>query len=157
MKMFVDEFYISEDKISRIEIIDANSNGFSKGDLIKTFPSEEIYFLDEPSEKLQAEMNKWKFQANFTVTLENAQTPEKLEKIPIQKAEYSIVSSILRGINRNYKDWPLKAWVERDSIGITFQMWGYRDAKLQYTPPPPAGFDLVYIYKIISDTLFIPK
>lgn len=157
IKMFVDEFYISEDIITRIEIVDADGNGFSQGDLIKTYPSEEIYFLDEPSEKIQTVMDKWKFQPNFTVTLENTQTPDMLEKIPVQKAEYSMVASFLRGVNRNYKDWPLKAWIERDSIGITFQMWGYSDTKLKYTPPPPAGYDLICIYKTISDTLYIPK
>jgi hypothetical protein len=155
--LFMQEMHIMEENITKMEIIDANNNGFSKGDLLKTYPSEEIYFLDDPSEKLQTEMDRWKFQPNFTVTLENTQTPEMLERLPIQKAEYSIVASFLKGLKRNYRDYPLKAWIQRDSIGVSFEMWGYSDKNLKYTPPPPAGYDLVFIHKTLSDTLFIPK
>jgi hypothetical protein len=157
IQLFIDEFYISEDTISTMEIIDVNNNGFSKSDLIKTYPNEEIYFLDDPSEKIQSIMDRWKFQANYNVTIENTQTPEMLEKQPARKAEYSIVAAFLRGVERNYKNWPLKVWVQRDSIGMTFQMWGYDEKAIQYSPPPPAGYDFITIYKTVSDTLYIPK
>ncbi len=155
--LFVDEFYITEDTITEIEIIDANNNGFTRGDLIKVYPSEEIYFIDEPSEHLQNEMDKWKFQANFRLTVEHSRTPDILEQQPFRKAEHAILASFIRGLNRNYKGWPLKAWVERDSLGITLEMWGYSDSQLEYEPPPPAGYDVVHVYKVMADTVYIPQ
>ena len=157
IQLFVDEFYLFEEKITKIEVIDANNNGFSRGDLIRTYPSETIYFLDDPSEKLQSEMDRWRFQANFNVTLENTQTPEKLEKIPVQKAQYAIVASFLRGVARNYKNYPLKAWIERNDSTMTFEMWGYSDTDLEYAPLPPSGYDYIVVYKTIKDTVFIPE
>ena len=157
IKMFVDDCYIVEDTVSRIEIMDANNNGFTKGDLIKIFPSEEIYWMDDPSQRIQNEMNKWKFQANCNLSYEHRVTPEMMESRRDRKAEHSILASFIRALNRNYKDWPLKAWIMRDSTGINFEMWGYSDVALEYAPPPPAGYDIVNIYRVLADTLYIPK
>jgi hypothetical protein len=157
IQTIVDELYINESRIDRIEVIDANNNGFSSKDLIKTFPSETIYFLEPVSESLQNEMNHWKFQANFSILANSNQTPERMEKIPVQKAEYAIVASFLRGVTRNYLDVPLKVWIERDSLGMNFQMWGYSDQNLQYNPSPPSGYDLIYVYRSVADTLIVPK
>lgn len=157
IQLFVDEFYLFEEKITKIEVIDADNNGFSRGDLIRTYPSEMIYFLDDPSERLQSEMDRWKFQANFNVTLENTQTPERLEKIPVQKAQYAIVASFLRGVKRNYKNYPLKAWIVRNDSTMTFEMWGYSDTDLEYTPMPPSGYDFIVVHKTVKDTLYIPE
>ena len=157
IKIFIDDCYIVEDEVSRIEIMDANNNGFSRGDLIKTFPSEEIYWMDDPSQRIQTEMNKWKFQANCNLSYEHRITPDMMENRRDRKAEHSILASFIRGLNRNYKDWPLKAWISRDSTGINLEMWGYSDLMMEYTPPPPAGYDIVNIYRVLADTLYIPK
>ncbi|HHS12135.1 MAG TPA: hypothetical protein ENN03_00020 [bacterium] len=156
IRRFVESFYIVEDSISRLEIIDVNNNGFSRGDLIRTFPNEEIYFMDEPGPEIQNIMDQWKFQANYSVTIENTQTPEQLEKSPFSKAEYSIVAAFLRGLNRNYHDWPLKIWIQRDSLGLSFQMWGYKEDRLVYEPPPPSGYDILTLIRTVSDTVFVP-
>ena len=157
VKMFVDDCYIVEDTVTRIEIMDANNNGFTKGDLIKTFPSEEIYWMDDPSQRIQTEMNKWKFQANCNLSYEHKVTPEMMESRRDRRAEHSILASFIKALDRNYKDWPLKAWIMRDSTGINFEMWGYSDLALEYTPPPPVGYDIVNIYRVLADTLYIPK
>lgn len=156
INLFVDELYISEDHIEKLEVIDANNNGFTRGDLLKAYPSEEIYFIDEPSERLQSEMDKWKFQANCQLIYDHRRTAEMIEQMSIQQAEHSILASFIRGVNRNYRDFPLKAWIERDSTGIKFEMWGYSDKQLQYSPPPPVGYDIVTVYKTVIDTVFIP-
>lgn len=156
IRRFAESFYIVEDSISRLEIIDVNNNGFSRGDLIRTFPNEEIYFMDEPGPEIQNIMDQWRFQANYSVTIENTQTPEQLEQNPFRKAEYGIVAAFLRGLNRNYHDWPLKIWIQRDSIGLSFQMWGYTEGRLAYEPPPPSGYDILTLIRTVSDTVFVP-
>ncbi|RMF69064.1 MAG: hypothetical protein D6743_02525 [Calditrichaeota bacterium] len=174
---FVSEFFIAETLVTRLEIIDATRNGFGEDDLVKTYPSEQIYF-PVPSDSAQKIMNSWRFKANFQIVTEN-RAPEEFENLPQQKAENGILASILRGVNRNYQDQPINIWFQRDSSGVTFEMWGFKESALTYSPPPPPVpdsvvtydlvhvirsdtllntdstlYDLIYVYKTVSDTLY---
>ncbi len=57
---FVFEFFIAETLVTRMEIIDATGNGFGEDDLVKTYPSGQIYF-PVPSDSAQQIMNSWRF------------------------------------------------------------------------------------------------
>jgi len=183
VQLFIDEFFLASD-INRIEVYDLNNNGFSHGDVYKTYPDEMIYHLDDPSDRIQKVMDNWEFEANFSYIGENTiSSPEYLEAQTINKAGNSIVGSFLRGLNRNYKDIPVQVWFQRDENGTRFEMWGYNEDKLKYEPPPPAitmpdtvetydmlhvyradtlvisdttFYDFLYIYKSVADTLFLP-
>jgi len=175
---FMFEFFIADTLVTRMDIIDATGNGFGEDDLVKTFPSEQIYF-PVPSDSAQAIMNSWQFKANFQIVTDNRQ-PEDFESLPTEQAENGIFASILRGLNRNYDDQPMNIWFQRDSGGVTFEMWGFNKTLLSYTPAPPpmpdsvttydlihitrsdtlikadtTMYDLVYIYKTVSDTLIV--
>src|SRR3990172_3132938 len=132
---FVYEFFIAETLVTKMEIIDATGNGFGEDDLVKTYPSEQIYF-PAPSDSAQKIMNGWEFKANFQIVSENRE-PEAFEKLPGAKAENGIFANLLKGVNRNYQDQPISVWFQRDDKGITFEMWGFNKNKLNYTPPPP--------------------
>lgn len=183
IQLFVDEFFLSGG-VNRIEVFDLNNNGFSHGDVYKTYPDEMIYHLDDPSERIQKVMDSWEFEANFSYIGENEiSTPEYIEAQSVNKAGNAIVGAFLRGLNRNYKDIPVQVWFHRDENGLRFEMWGYNEDKLQYEAPPPVFtspdtvetydmlhvyradtlvisdttyYDFLYIYKNVSDTLFIP-
>jgi len=173
---FMFEFFIAETLVTRMEIIDATGNGFGEDDLVKTYPSEAIYF-PVPSDSAQKIMNSWQFKANFQIVSEN-RVPEEFENLPNEKAENGIFASILKGVNRNYQDAPINIWFQRDSTGVTFEMWGFNKQNLAYTPPPPpvpdsvitydlvhvvrndtlikadsTVYDKIYIYKTVTDTL----
>ncbi len=175
---FMYEFFIADTLVTRMDIIDATGNGFGEDDLVKTYPSEQIYF-PVPSDSAQAIMNNWQFKANFQIVTGNRE-PEAFESIQTEKAENGIFASILRGVNRNYAAQPMNIWFQRDSNGVTFEMWGFNRSLLNFTPPPPAVpdsvttydlihitrsdtlikadttlFDLIYVYKTVSDTLII--
>lgn len=175
---FVFEFFIAETLVTRMEIIDATGNGFGEDDLVKTYPSGQIYF-PVPSDSAQQIMNSWRFKANFQIVTEN-RLPEDFERLQTEKAENGIFASILRGVNRNYQDQPINIWFQRDKSGVTFEMWGFNRALLNYTPAPPPVpdsvvtydivhiirsdtlikadttlFDLIYVYKTVSDTLIL--
>jgi len=162
IEFFMYEFMIIEDSVEKIEIIDATMNGFGKDDLIKIYPSNQIHFL-VPSDTAQKVMNSWEFEANFRKDATN-EPPEVYEASTIQKAQNGILAFLLRGLKYNYKDLPMRLRLDRDSTGITFEMWGYNESMLQYTPPPPPvpdsvmTFDVVYIVKtdtlVIADTTF---
>ena len=174
---FMFEFFIAETLVTKLEIIDATSNGFGEDDLVKTYPSEAIYF-PIPSDSAQHIMNSWQFKANFQIVTENSD-PGIFEGLDNQKAENGILASIMRGVNRNYADQPINIWFQRDDSGVTFEMWGYNIDSLDFNPPPPAVpdsittydllhvfhsdtliradstmFDLIYVYKTVVDTVY---
>lgn len=180
INFFLEEFMIIEDNVERIEVIDATGNGFGEDDLIKLYPSNQIYF-PVPSDTAQKIMNSWEFRANFRIDAEN-KPAEVYEELPTNKAANAIFASLVRGLSYNYKDLPIKIRCERDSSGVTFEMWGYNEEKLQFTPPPSplpdsvVNFDVVhvirsdtlvvadttfndfmYIFKTVSDTVFVKK
>lgn len=174
---FMFEFFIAETLVTKMDIIDATDNGFGEDDLVKTYPSEAIYF-PVPSDSAQSIMNSWKFKANFQIVTED-RPPEEFESLPTEKAENGIFASILKGLNRNYEDQPINIWFQRDRNGVTFEMWGFTQDSLNFTPPPPPVpdsvvtydllrvtrsdtlikadttlYDLIYVYKTVSDTVY---
>lgn len=177
---FIHAYLIPETGVSRIQFIDATGNGFGEEDLIKCFPSEKTYYLF-PSDTAQKVMNNWKYEANYQITVKN-ESPELFERLETDKAQNWILSGLLRGLNWNYNDLPMKIYFERDSTTVVFEMWGYNPWALQWKPPPPPTtvpettydilhiirsdtlfvadttyYDQFYIYRTVSDTLFISE
>lgn|GEM_PF-1422264 len=131
IKMFSHDFHIIDNEISKLKIIDLTSNGFGNGDLILTLPGNEVYYIDQATERVRKEMNGWKFQANCTFVYEHRITPEMMERRRDRRAEHSILAALLRGLNKNYKDIPIKLWLERDSTYSDFEIWGYNIDKMK--------------------------
>jgi hypothetical protein len=59
---------------------------------------------------------------------------------------------LLRGLQRNYKEAPIKLYFERDAKTATFEMWGYNPNRLSYAPAPPAMPDTITAYDVLSVT-----
>ncbi|MFQ5769482.1 MAG: hypothetical protein ACE5HX_03030 [bacterium] len=177
---FIQSYLIPETEVTEIQFIDATGNGFGEEDLIKCFPSEKTYYLF-PSDTAQKVMNKWKYKANYQITVKN-ESPEVFESLETRKAENWILSGLLRSLNWNYSDLPMKIYFARDSTTMVFEMWGYNPWALQWKPPAPPPkvpettydvvhiirsdtlfvadttyYDQFYIYRSVSDTLFISE
>jgi hypothetical protein len=125
---FVEEFFLPETDYSRIEVIDTESNGFGKSDLIKFYPSGSMYYLDMVTDTAQKVMNSWEIEENLEI-VSDIRAPGDYDTV--QTAEYGILSSLAKGIERNYKDSPINISVKRDSTGIIFEMWGFNADSLQ--------------------------
>ena len=110
-----------------------------------------MYFLERVSEDVQNIMDNWEFQANFQITGRN-EPPSTYDSLKTDKAATSIFSTLLRGINRNYHDWPIKIKFERDSSGVTYEMWGYNEHRLETGNPEPfmpdsvVSFDVLHVF-----------
>jgi len=152
----LDQCLITETSVIMMEILDINNNGFGEKDIVKVFPSNKMYVLERVSEDVQNIMDNWEFQANFQITGRN-ELPSVYDSLTTNRAATSIFSTLLRGINRNYHDWPIKLRFERDSIGVTFEMWGFNKDKLETGNPEPfmpdsvVSFDILHVFQ--NDTL----
>ncbi|MFZ5515780.1 MAG: hypothetical protein ACOY90_04045 [Candidatus Zhuqueibacterota bacterium] len=173
MTMLMDEFFIPETLVTRMEIIDVGLNGFGARDLVKVYPSAEIYFIEFISNKAQQVMNDWKFRANFQIVTQNADA-SVLSNYGENKPAYNIFISLLRSMERNYSDYPIKIKLERDSSTVKFEMWEYNETKLKFDPRSTplendiltrqaksivdsTYYDCIFIYKTVVDTVYLPQ
>ncbi len=150
IEFFLSEFLITDTLVTRMEIIDATGNGFGVEDLVKCYPSERIY-VPTPSDTAQKVMNAWKFAANYQIVTQNS-PPEVFEGTKSDAAPNAILAGLLRGLQRNYKEAPIKLYFERDAKTATFEMWGYNPTRLSYSPAPPPMPDTVTAYDVLSVT-----
>lgn len=154
---FLMEFLITDSPVSRMEIIDATANGFGVEDIVKCYPSERIY-VPTPSDTAQKVMNAWHFAANFQVVTQNS-TAEVFEGTKTDAPQNGILAGLLRGLERNYQDLPIKLYFERDQQTATFEIWGHNPVKLKYKPAPPVMPDTVTSYDVVhvlrQDTLIV--
>lgn len=156
IQLILDQCLIPESSVKKMEILDINQNGFGEKDIARVFPSNNVYILNKISSDVQKKMDNWGFEANFQITGAN-RPPAAYDSVEADKAAHSIFSTLLRGINRNYHDYPMKIRFERDSIGIVFEMWSYNEDKLETGNPQPFMPDSVITYDIFhvfhDDTL----
>jgi hypothetical protein len=139
IEFFLFEFMITDTAVTKMEIIDATGNGFGIEDLVKCYPSERIY-VPTPSDTAQKVMNAWQFTANYQIVTQNS-SPEVFEGTKTDAAQNGILAALLRGLQRNYKDLPMKIYFERDAQTATLEIWGYNPNRLIYSPaPPPTSF-----------------
>jgi hypothetical protein len=150
IEFFLFEFLITDTAVTKMEIIDATGNGFGVEDLVKCYPSERIY-VPTPSDTAQKVMNAWKFTANYQIVTQNS-PPEVFEGTRSDAAQNAILAALLRGLQRNYKEAPIKLYFERDAKTATFEMWGYSPSRLSYAPAPPPMPDTVTAYDVLSVT-----
>lgn len=150
IEFFLFEFLITDTAVAKMEIIDATGNGFGVEDLVKCYPSERIY-VPTPSDTAQKVMNAWKFTANYQIVTQNS-PPEVFEGTKSDAAQNAILAALLRGLQRNYKEAPIKLYFERDAKTATFEMWGYSPGRLSYAPAPPPMPDTVTAYDVLSVT-----
>ncbi len=171
IKLLMDEFFIPETLVTRMEIIDVGRNGFGPKDLVRIYPSDEIYFVEFVSKKAQDLMNNWEFKANFQIVAQNSD-PNMVSDYTERKPAYNIFISLLRSLDKNYKDLPMKLKLERDSTTVMFEMWDYNESALRFETIADSSkpgrrdwysfsagdstyYDCIFVYKTIIDTVYI--
>jgi hypothetical protein len=156
IQIILDQCLIPESDVVKMEVIDVNQNGFGEKDIARLSPSGNVYVLEKISTEVQNIMDAWGFQANFQISGAN-RVPATYDSIETDRAQYSIFSTLLRGLNRNYHDFPIKIRFERDSVGVIFEMWGFNPEHIEHDNPEPFMPDSVITYDIFhvfhDDTL----
>ena len=171
ISFFMDEFFIPETLVTKMDIIDVSLNGFGENDIVKLYPSDNVYFLQFISDAAQKRMNQWEFKANFQITVQNEDV-SFAEDYESNKPAYNIFGAILKGLNQNYQDLPIKIRFERDSSTVLFELWGHTENALKVIPKEEPRvkdvlleqiavksdttlYDCIFVYKTRVDTVFI--
>lgn len=170
--MILDDFLIAEDpdEVERIEIIDVSNIGFGRDDIVVVYPSLNVYIVEQPSPALSEIMRSWGvreqrtdasnelspdyFYPEFADTLSETDIRERQNEL----VQGSIISDLLKSVNRNYADMPISLRFERDEEGFTFQIWNYDQEAFDFNPRPAAP-DTVgvydFMYMVAADTVMI--
>ncbi|MBD3289660.1 hypothetical protein GF337_12715 [candidate division KSB1 bacterium] len=171
ISFFLDEFFIPETLVTKMDIIDVSLNGFGENDIVKLYPSDNVYFLQFVSDAAQKRMNQWEFKANFQITAQNEDV-SIADDYESNKPAYNIFGAILKGLNQNYQDLPIKIRFERDSSTVLFELWGHTREALRVIPKEEPRvkdvlleqiavksdttlYDCIFIYKTLIDTVYL--
>lgn len=155
IRFFLNELLISEERVDRIEILDVSRNGFGEKDLVRTYPSGELYFVF-PSDTVQSLMDRWEFEANYQIVADSKDTTYA-DPNRQQEPQGRILASLLSALNQNYAGTEVKLRLERTASDVVFEMWGYDASKLKLPPvAEEEPFDILFVYKTVVDTVFVP-
>lgn len=174
IQIFESELGLLENSISRIEVFDLTNNGFDTGDIIKVYPSGNIYPLKPLTPKLESNIKSWRFPENVLI-VDDARNYQEYDnigmKLPIkERFAYSVLSSVKEGLDRNYNDVnkDVKVLFEQEGQSIKFKIWNFSENRIQIKPrPKPAPkieyrLDTLYVETVsidtvtVNDTLYLP-
>ena len=164
-----------DDEVEALEIIDLTRNGFGPDDVIVFYPSQRTNQLaaEFVSASAQALMAQWAFEAEFRI--DGAMIPNVVDLYDpgvegngigpsdVNSAEYALLADVITALRRGYDgERPISLYFEQDQDAFTFQVWGYENNRMAFSPKPPAqpdtltAFDLLYVQQTTQDTLYMP-
>jgi hypothetical protein len=179
IKFFVDQYFITEDKIDSMEVIDILGDGFNEKDVLEVYPSKQIYNLSE-SDTALAVMRNWQRQ-NF-ITVVGSKTPRgEFVTRTNYLAARNMFGGLVRLLERNYVGKKLKLQFDFDGTdnGVaTLYVWGFHDRD-ELLRPPSSGdqfahdlifytrtdtvyvdkpvYDVIYIEQTVTDTVYVKR
>ncbi len=179
IKFFVDQFFITEDKIDSMEVIDILGDGFNEQDVLEVYPSKRLINLSE-SDTALAVMRGWR-RSGFIELV--GQKNKKTNQI-VAKSQYSAATAMFAGMVRlaekTYNGNKLNLFFDFDGQNGTasLQIWGFRDDKELNNIPKPLDqfandllfytrtdtvyvdkpvYDVIYIDQTVTDTVYVRK
>ncbi|MGH7455838.1 MAG: hypothetical protein ACRENG_31065 [bacterium] len=180
IKFFVDQYFITEDKIDSMEVIDILGDGFNEKDVLEIYPSKQIYNLSQ-SDTALAVMRNWQ-RENF-ITLIGSKT--KRGEFALAKTNYEAAKNMFGGlvrlVERNYVGKKLTLQFDFDGTDDGFAsllIWGFHNQK-ELEKPPGRGdqfahdlifytrtdtvyvdkpvYDVIYIEQTVTDTVYVKR
>jgi hypothetical protein len=179
IKFFVDQYFITEDRIDSMEVIDILGDGFNEKDVLEVYPSKQIYNLSE-SDTALAVMRNWQRQ-NF-ITVVGSKTPRgEFVTRTNYLAARNMFGGLVRLLERNYVGKKLKLQFDFDGTddGVaTLYVWGFHDREELLTTPSSGDqfahdlifytrtdtvyvekpvYDVIYIEQTVTDTVYVKR
>lgn len=172
IKFFVDQYFITEDKIDSMLVIDITDNGFDEKDVLEIYPSKRIVNLSESGEALDL-MSTWKRTGYISLT---GSRVVKGGPITVVDREFPVAREFFRGMVRlveqtyNFEGRKLSLFFEFDDPkGVaSLQIWGFQNKKeMQGQPKSNNQFahdllfftrtDTVYVDRPVYDVIYIEQ
>ncbi len=161
IKFFVDQYFITEDKVDSILVLDLTGNGFDEKDVMEVYPSTKIFNLSESVAALEL-MRDWKRKGY----LELGSKRNSRGQLELKDTENPVAQEFFRGMVRliertyKYEGRKLSLFFEfDDKKGIaTLQIWGYGDkSEMQEKPNPnnQSSHDLLFFTR--TDTVYVKQ
>ena len=172
-------------EIDSIEVIDATRNGFGIGDLIVVYPSKQIFHLMAIEEPLRSIMSSWTYDANKLYSAPFITSAELRNSARELQSPYAgLLYYLLRGLELYYPGGEyIEGFFRKDTETSFIELWNFDQAKLNYRESEGIGvsdtlrffdilkveandtvflsdstlYDAIYIYKTITDTIFVPQ
>ncbi len=179
IQFFVDQYFITEDKIDSMEVIDILGDGFNEKDVLEVYPSKRIYNLSE-SDTALAVMRNWQRMDFITVVGSKTEHGEFVTKTNYLAAG-NMFLGLVRLLERNYVGKKLKLQFDFDGTdnGVaTLDVWGFQDRD-ELLKPPESGeqfahdlifytrtdtvyvekpvYDVIYIEQTVTDTVYVKR
>lgn len=173
-------------QIDSIEVIDATRNGFGQGDLMVIYPSKNMYPLIAVEKKLHNIMSSWEFDENLAFTSPYIHSQDNFGIAEQWKDPFvGMLAFILEGLELYYPQGERimgSFRYQKDEKIAAIVLWDFSENDLVYRPRKSGGiadtleaydilqvvkqdtvflsdstlFDAIYIYKTITDTVFVP-
>ena len=157
---FIEQYFITEDHIDSMEVIDITENGFDENDVLEIYPSKRLVNLSESEAALDV-MRNWK-RTGF-IEMVGQRTRGQIE---VHEREFPIARELFGGLVRmieqtyEYKGRKLSLFFEFDDIkGVAaLKIWGFKDKKeLKEKPKSSLQFAHDVLFYTRTDTVYVDR
>ncbi len=128
IRFFVDQFFITEDKIDSMEVIDILGDGFNEQDLLEIYPSKRLINLSQ-SDTALAVMRNWRRSGVIELVGQKSKKSGAIEAKSPYSAATAMFAGLVRLAEKTYSGQKLNLFFEFDGPKETgaLQIWGFRD------------------------------
>lgn len=166
IQFFVDQYFIADDPIDSMLVLDISDDGFDEKDILEVYPKRTIIHLSE-SEAAVDTMSNWKRTGYYELT---GSRPKKGGSIEVKEDRFQAIPPIATAFfggmvnliqeTYNYEGRKLSLFFEFDDrIGIAkLQVWGFNSKReLEGEPKPDSKFAHDLIFYNRTDTVYVDK
>jgi len=158
INFFVEQYFIPEQKIDSIEVIDVLGDGFNEKDVLEVYPSKQLFSLSE-SDTALAVMRNWKRSSFIEVVAERGKRSEYGARSNFPAA-LSMFNGLVRLVEKNYVGRRLTLQFDFDGSekgAASLQIWGFQEDELLKALNPNDQFAHDMMFYTRSDTIYIEK
>jgi hypothetical protein len=158
INFFVEQYFIPEQKIDSIEVVDILGDGFNEKDVLEVYPSKQLFSLSE-SDTALAVMRNWKRSSFIEVVAEKNRRDEYVARSNFPAA-VAMFTGLVRLVEKNYVGRRLTLQFDFDGSekgAASLQIWGFQENELLRPPKPDDQFAHDMMFYTRSDTIFVEK
>ncbi|MDZ7360874.1 MAG: hypothetical protein ONB46_09140 [candidate division KSB1 bacterium] len=158
INFFVEQYFIPEQKIDSIEVIDVLGDGFNEKDVLEVYPSKQLFSLSQ-SDTALAVMRNWKRSSFIEVVAERGKNSEYTARSNFPAA-ISMFNGLVRLVEKNYVGRRLTLQFDFDGSEngtASLQIWGFQEDELLKVLNPKDQFAHDMMFYTRADTIYIEK